>query len=200
MSVTPPRADYQIVLADPPWRFTVWDRVSGLKKAADFHYDTMTDSNLLGLPVAEWVAKNAFLALWVVDPQLPFALDLAKAWGFPKFVTVLFRWFKTTDDQLRLFNPTPRPAFGLGYHTRGGACEEVWLFKRGRGLRVKRHDIRKEFFAPLREHSRKPDEVPGWVVDLYGDKSRLELFSRTTRAGWDAYGHEAGKFDKKGTA
>lgn len=194
----PPGSDYQIILADPPWRFEVWDRETGLDKSPDEHYPTMTDSQLLGLPVSEWAAKNSFLVMWVYDPKLPFAIDLARAWGFTKFVTVLFRWFKTTDDQLRLFDPTPRPGYGLGRHSRGGACEECWLFKRGRGLPVLRHDVRKEFFSPVREHSRKPDQVPGWITDLYGDKPRLEMFARTTRPGWDAVGNETSKFDQKG--
>lgn len=147
------------------------------------------------MPVAQMAAEDALLGMWVYDPMLPAAFELASAWGFETFVTVLFRWFKTTDGQLRLFDPTPKPGFGLGYHTRGGACEEMWLFKRGKGLKVLRHDIRKEFFAPVREHSRKPDEVPGWMVDLYGDVPRLEMFTRTRRNGWDvAYSNEADKF------
>ena len=84
--------------------------------------------------------------------------------------------------------------FGLGYHTRGGGCEECWLFKRGKGLPVLRHDIRKEFYAPIREHSRKPDKVAGWLVDLYGDVPRLEMFARTQRTGWEVFGNETNKF------
>ena len=82
----------------------------------------------------------------------------------------------------------------MGYHTRGGGCEECWLFKRGRGLPVLRHDIRKEFYSPVREHSRKPDEVSNWLISLYGDVKRIELFSRTDRPGWDVWGNEANKF------
>lgn len=105
-----------------------------------------------------------------------------------------FRWIKTTDGQYRLFDDSERLNFGLGYHTRGGGCEEVWLFKRGKGLPVLRHDIRKEFFAPVRQHSRKPDQVAGWLVDLYGDVPRVEMFARTTRQGWRAHGLEKAKF------
>lgn len=185
---------YSIVMSDPPWRFQVWDRVSGTEKAPDFHYDTMEDADLMNLPVKDWLAKDAILALWVYDPQLPVAFKLAEAWGFPTFVTVLFRWLKSSNGQLRMFDPGERLSYGLGYHTRGGGCEECWLFKRGKGLPVLRHDIRKEFYSNIREHSRKPDEVPGWIVDLYGDKPRLDMFTRTRRAGWDAYGNEVGKF------
>ena len=183
---------YKIIYADPPWRFEVRDRKTGLEKSPDAHYETMTlgDLQLIQAPSA----SSSLLAMWDYDPMLPEALELAAAWGF-KFTTVLFRWIKTTNGQLRLFDPTPKPHFGMGYHTRGGGCEEVWLFKRGKGLPVLDHGIRKEFFAPKREHSRKPDEVAKWLVDLYGDVHRLEMFARTEREGWDSWGNETAKFN-----
>lgn len=184
---------YALLYADPPWRFEAYSRETGLERAPDKHYETMDQDALADLPVGSWALDDALLAMWVYDPMLPAALELANAWGFG-FVTVLFRWFKTTDGQLRLFNPTPKPSFGLGYHTRGGACEECWLFKRGKGLPVRVHSIRKEFFAELREHSRKPDDVAEWLVQLYGDVPRVELFGRTRRPGWDVFGNEIDKF------
>lgn len=186
-------APYSLIYADPAWRFEVFSRDSGLDRAPDAHYETMTIDQMSDMPVSDLAAKDALLAMWVYDPMLPSALELANAWGFG-FVTVLFRWFKTTDGQLRMFNPTPKPNFGLGYHTRGGACEECWLFKRGKGLPVRVHSIRKEFFAEVREHSRKPDEVADWLVDLYGDVPRVEMFARTTRPGWASLGNETTKF------
>ena len=185
---------YSLIYADPSWRFDPWDRDTGLDRAPDSHYETLTLGEMILM--RPHVAKNALLAMWVYDPMLPEASRLASAWGF-EFCTVLFRWLKTTEHpgQLCLFPiECPSPPMGLGYHTRGGGCEEVWLFKRGDGLPVLRHDIHKEFFSLVREHSRKPDEVNGWLVDLYGDVPRLEMFSRTKRDGWDWHGREAGKF------
>lgn len=184
---------FNLIYADWPWQFKPFDRETGLGKSADQHFPTMTLAEMAALPVAAMSATNCHLVSWVYDPMLPQAMQLAEILGF-KFITVLFRWFKTTDGQMRLFDPTPRPGFGTGYHSRGGACEEAWLFKRGKGLPVLRHDIRKEFFAPIREHSRKPDEVPGWLVDLYGNVPRIELFARTRRPGWEAFGNEIDKF------
>jgi len=184
---------YSILYCDAPWRFEVWDREGGLEKSPDAHYKTMTVKEMMELQPD--VADDAYLAMWVYDPMLPEALRLATAWGFPTYVTVLFRWLKSADGQLRLFEVGERLNFGLGYHTRGGGCEECWLFKRGDGLPVLRHDIRKEFYSTIREHSRKPDEVPGWIVDLYGDVPRAEMFARTRRLGWDQiYSNEADKF------
>lgn len=185
---------FNLGYADPPWRFSVRDRDTGLGRAPDQHYPTMTTADICALPLKEQFASDALLALWVYDPMLPDAFKVASAFGFDKFVTVLFRWIKTTDGQYRLFEDSERLNFGLGYHTRGGGCEECWLFKRGKGLPVLRHDIRKEFFAPIREHSRKPDEVAHWLVALYGDAPRLEMFARVQRPGWSSWGNQVGKF------
>lgn len=189
---------YSIIYADPPWRFETYNRETGThghqSRSAERHYPTLTEEELRALPVHEWAAKNSLLCLWVYDPQVPLALEIARAWGF-EYVTVLFRWLKSANGQQRLFDPGERLAFGHGYHTRGGGCEECFLFRRGKGLPVLRHDIRKEFFSTIREHSRKPDEVADWIVKLYGDVPRLELFARTRRPGWQAQGNEPDKFE-----
>ena len=79
---------------------------------------------------------------------------------------------------------------GLGYHTRAGGTEQCWLFRRGKGLPVLRHDIRRSFYAPVGRHSAKPHCVAAWLVDLYGDCPRIELFARDRKPGWAAWGNE----------
>jgi N6-adenosine-specific RNA methylase IME4 len=185
---------FSLGYCDAPWRFEVRSRDTGLGRSPDQHYNTLTTADLCEMPIGEMFAPNALLAMWIYDPMLPDVFKVAEAWGFPKFVTVLFRWIKSTDGQYRLFDDGERLNFGLGYHTRGGGCEECWLFQRGKGLPVFRHDIRKEFFAPVREHSRKPDEVAKWLEELYGDVPRIELFARTRRPEWHSHGNETSKF------
>ena len=188
---------YSIIYMDPCWREEPWSRDTGLGKSPDQHYETLTVEQMLAMfPLREWTAKNGYVPMWVKDNMFPHAFQLAAGWGL-EYVTVLFRWLKTGEsrDQLALFPiEPPSTKFGMGRHTRGGGCEECWLFKFGDGLPVLRHDIKREFFAERREHSRKPDEVAGWIVDLYGDLPRLEMFARTQRPGWDFHGLETGKF------
>jgi len=190
-------AKHSILYADCPWSFEVWDRATGLDRAPDQHYDTLTTDDLCTLPIGDLGAPNSLLAMWVYDPMYPDALRVAQAWGYT-YVTVLFRWLKTTEHpgQLHLFPiELPTPPMGLGHHTRAGGCEEIWLFKRGRGLPVLRHDIRREQYFRVREHSRKPDEFADMLVALYGAAPRCELFTRTRRSGWDvAYSPEADRF------
>ena len=186
-----PAGPFSLIFADPPWRFKVYGD-NGHDKAPDAHYITMSADDLMSVPVAAIAAPDALLAMWVYDPMLPDALKLAEAWGFT-FTTVLFRWLKGYG-QGRLFEDGERLPMGLGYHTRGGGCEECWLFKRRKGLPVLRHDIRKEFYSARREHSRKPVEVKQWLVDLYGDIPRIELFAREQHHGWSHWGNETTKF------
>ena len=40
------------------------------------------------------------------------------------------------------------------------------------------------------EHSRKPDEVRERIVELFGDRPRIELFARQYANGWDCWGNE----------
>jgi N6-adenosine-specific RNA methylase IME4 len=60
--------------------------------------------------------------------------------------------------------------------------------------RVLARDVRNLIAAPVREHSRKPDELHGAMTRLYGGPG-AELFARETRPGWSAWGNETTRFD-----
>ena len=45
-------------------------------------------------------------------------------------------------------------------------------------------------YAPRTRHSEKPQEVRRRIVELCGDRSRIEMFARTRVPGWDAWGNE----------
>ena len=42
---------YSVIYADPPWRFEPYSRDTGMDRAADNHYPTMTIENLLAMKV-----------------------------------------------------------------------------------------------------------------------------------------------------
>jgi N6-adenosine-specific RNA methylase IME4 len=47
-------------------------------------------------------------------------------------------------------------------------------------------------FAPVREHSRKPDEAYDLIEAYFPSLPKIELFGRgKARAGWDIWGNEA---------
>ena len=181
---------YGVIYADPPWFFRNYS-AKGEGRNAVSHYPCMTPDALAALPVSDLAAKDSVLLLWAVDPLLPVALDLIRAWGFD-FKTVGFYWAKTNRraDPASL---SERDFFtGLGYWTRANV-EQCLLATRGHPPRMAK-DVRKLLISPRREHSRKPDEVYGRIERLAAGPY-LELFARQSREGWDQLGAEAGLFD-----
>lgn len=185
-----PRASFKVLYADPPWRFKAWSH-RGEGKGASQHYSCMNIDDLCALPVAELAAKDAALFMWTVQPMLPEALRVAESWGFT-FRTVAFVWVKMppswTPD-----SPRHQPRLGLGYHTRSGA-EQCWLAIRGKGYQRQAMGVEQVLHAPIREHSRKPDEFITRVERLVGDVPRLELFARERRPGWISWGDQIDRF------
>lgn len=186
-----PDRRYGAICADPPWKYVTWSE-KGAGRAPDAHYECVPYDALAALPVADWAAEDCALFLWVVDPLLDKGIELMRSWGFT-FKTVAFYWAKT-----RKLAPEHGPwterdfHFGNGYWTRANP-EQCLLGTRGRPKRLAR-DVRRFLPAKLREHSRKPDEAYRRIVRLVGGPY-LEMFSRVTRPGWDAWGDQAGLFD-----
>ena len=56
----------------------------------------------------------------------------------------------------------------------------------------KRHsaNVHQVVFAPIAEHSKKPDIIREKIVELAGDLPRIELFARQSPTGWDVWGNE----------
>ena len=171
-----PIGTYNIIYADPPWRYEQ-RKVQG---AAENHYPTMSIDELCALPVESLAAKDCLLFLWATFPMLPEALRLIKAWGF-SFKTVAFVWLKQNRK-------SPTWFYGLGRWTRGNA-EICLLAKRGN---PKRHSasVHQFIISPIEQHSKKPDVTRDKTVELAGDLPRVELFARQKIPGWDVWGNE----------
>lgn len=80
---------------------------------------------------------------------------------------------------------------GMGYWTRANP-EQCLLAKLGKPQRILR-DVRQLTISPRRAHSRKPDATYDRIETLV-PWPYLELFARTTRPGWTAWGHEVERF------
>lgn len=169
---------YRIIYADPPWRYFNPDAPCGTGR----HYGTMTTDMICGLPVGALAAETARLFLWTTMPQIPDALRVMAAWGF-EYRTCAFCWVKSNRSGGEgLF-------WGLGYYTRSNA-ELCLLGRRGGAMPRASRRVHQVVITPVREHSRKPDEVRDGIVELFGDLPRIELFARERVPGWDAWGVE----------
>lgn len=175
---------YQVIYADPPWSFKNYsdkwhDGRTGSKWVGN-QYKCMTKKDIQNLPVSNIADKNCVLFIWVTMPSLLEGLELIKAWGFT-YKTVAFSWFKKNKKTDTLF-------WGMGFWTRANT-EICLLSTKGHPKRVNA-GVHSVVESPIREHSRKPDEVRERIVKLMGDIPRIELFARQKTDGWDAWGNE----------
>ena len=177
--LTSEHKQYQIIYADPPWRFCAYSP-KGNKRSAEQHYRTMDADAIRALPVASLAAENCILFLWVTMPCLLEGLSVLNAWGFT-YKTAAFVWVKKNRRSDSLF-------WGMGYWTRSNA-EFCLLATKGKPKRLSTA-VHQVILSPVEEHSRKPAEVRARIVQLAGDVPRIELFARQKVPGWDVWGNE----------
>jgi len=173
-----PNKKYDIIYADPAWYFKSYSS-KGEGRNATQHYDCMSINDICNLPVGNISKNDCVLFIWVIDPMLPQAFEVIKAWGF-KYKTVAFTWVKE--------NKSEGYFTGFGYWTRANP-EMCLLATKGKPKRISK-SVRQLVMDKRREHSRKPDRIRNDIVELCGDLPRIELFARQQVDGWDNWGNE----------
>src|SRR5262249_19422467 len=196
-----PVGHYRVIAVDPPSHFKARTALQlqnwNSRRDVEKHYRTMSFEHLAALPIAALAAPDAHLFIWSSGPFIPQALKLIEAWGF-KYSTRCFTWVKlkrsSASAQLKFLLPFTEADLhvGLGLTVRH-QTECVLLGRRGNARRNAK-DIREVIIAPVREHSRKPDEFFN-RVERYCSGPYLELFARERRANWDSWGDEVNKFN-----
>ena len=197
----PGAGTFKMIVADPPWHFRARTALQmsnwTSRRDAERHYNVMGVDDIAAMPVKELAAPDAHLLMWITGPLLIEGKHLAimKAWGF-KPSSIAFTWVKLRRSidmrQLRLTATQESDLHvGLGLTTRKNA-EFCLLGRRGNAKRISK-SIREIILAPVREHSRKPDEFYDRAV-AYADGPYLELFARQQRPGWTCWGNQVDKF------
>ena len=179
---------YGAILIDPPWDFKVWSKDTGAGRSASVHYDTMSISEIMNLPLGKFAAKDCALFCWACWPTFHEALKAIEAWGFT-YKTMGFIWVK--GEGLPLFPECIRDRMGMGYWTRANT-EPCILATQSKPKR-KNADVRQVILDKRREHSRKPDCIYERIERLV-DGPYLEMFARQHQPGWDSWGNETEKF------
>ncbi len=173
---------YGAILLDPAWSYKMYSE-KGYDKSPEAHYETMSDQDILDLPVGHLASDDCVLALWCVWPKLPLAVACVSRWGFKHLTGG--SWVKTTKDGTRL-------RIGTGYTMRS-ACEPFIIARNGSN-QARLTDVPNVIFATPREHSRKPDEMRHIVERMSPNRRRVDLFARTPWPGNDVWGNEITKF------
>jgi N6-adenosine-specific RNA methylase IME4 len=182
---------------DPPWAFS--DKLPGKTRGAARQYPCMSVDDIAALnPMPRECSRNSVLFLWRVAAMQEEALRVVRAWGYETKAELI--WEKTTiGKNLKRkggdVRQPPRPWFGMGRYVRN-SHETCLIAVRGSAPPAVKN-IRSRFAAPVREHSRKPEEFYRLVEALYPHAMRFELFSRTPRVGWIQWGTEHRKFAGK---
>jgi N6-adenosine-specific RNA methylase IME4 len=166
-----PAHEAGVVLADPPWDFVTYSP-KGWKKSAHLHYPCMSLDAIAALPVGVLCAPSCVCVLWCTQTHMPHALRVLEAWGFAK--PSQGAWAKQSKTGKKW-------AFGTGYLLRSSA-EFFLVATRGRPRQLS-HSLRNLIVAPVREHSRKPDEMYGRIEETWPGPY-VELFARHRRIGW----------------
>jgi N6-adenosine-specific RNA methylase IME4 len=183
---------FACISADPAWNFKS-NSIEKPGRNARRHYPTMSLKEIEALPVKDVIADDAVLFLWITGPFLVLGahIPIMKAWGF-KPSGMGFTWIKLRKKAATLYFDQNDIQMNGGFTTRKNA-EFCLLGKRGKSLR-KDAGVREVIISPMREHSRKPDEVFD-RIEKYCDGPRLEMFARQSRPGWITTGNESTKFD-----
>jgi len=169
------KTKYQIIYADPPWSYNDTQKAGGtVYFGASVRYNTMSNSEILKLPIRDLSDENCVLFLWATSPLLPEAIETIKAWGF-RFKTIAFCWNKQSKNGKWISN--------MGRWTMGN-IELCLLATKGKPKRICKN-IKQLIIAKRKRHSEKPQEVRNRIVQLMGDLPRIELFARQKTEGWD---------------
>ena len=171
---------YQIIYADPPWKYGKWNNATNVKKGfkggdpLPMPYPTMSVEEISSLPIKELSSENCLLFLWTTNKYLPYVFDVMKRWGFRYAQTLV--WCK-------------KP-MGLGL---GGlfapSTEFLILGRKGKTGYMKRFPS--TWFQHKRQscHSKKPKEFRDMISSI-GLNPKIELFARQKTEGWDVWGNE----------
>lgn len=178
----PPDIQAHAILADPGLAF-VTRSPKGEGRTPQHHYRCMSFGELAALPIRKCAAPDCFLLTWVPLRSVYLVKPLMTAWGF-EFSGAGFAWAKQNPKGSGWF-------MGTGYGTRHNV-EVCWLGRRG-SPRRKSAGVRELIVAPVREHSRKPDEIYRRIEALC-DGPYLELFARQQWPGWTCIGDESDRF------
>lgn len=161
---------YDVLYVDPPWRY---EHAPDDSRAVENHYPTMTLDALKALrPPA---GDDAVLLMWATSPKLAEALDLMAAWEFDYRTSMV--WVK---DRI-----------GMGYYARQ-RHELLLIGKRGDARSPDEEDRPDSVIeAPRGAHSAKPPIVYDLIGRMFAGRTKVELFARTRRPGWAAWGNQA---------
>ncbi len=163
---------YPVIYADPPWRYEYIETES---RAIENQYPTMTLDEIKALDLDSIALDDCVLFMWATSPKLAEAFEVLRAWGFE------YRTCAVWDKQ----------KIGMGYYFRQ-QHELLLVAVRGQPMTPAPANRPSSVLSfPRGEHSAKPVEVYELIEAMYPELPKLEMFCRSPRDGWGAWGNQA---------
>lgn len=170
-TLSQPNGRYHVLVIDPPWQYE--KRAEDATHRGRCTYPTMPTDEIAAMEIP--AEDDAIVWLWTTNAFMHDAYHILDAWGFtPKTILTWVKDRMGTGDWLR------------------GRTEHCVLAIRGKPI-VDLTNQTTALDAPLREHSRKPDEFYA-LVDALCPGKKIDIFSREKREGWDQWGGEVDVF------
>ena len=170
-----PPGEFRTVVADPPWlpalhRNTKGRREGPYRAGPQRYYPTLSVEQIEA--IVPPTPRRAHLWLWALNQHVDWAYRVARAWGFE-------------PQQMVTWN---KPGFGTGTFQcntesvlvcrKGGPVDNAFRASGGTG-----------FDWPRGRHSEKPADFFA-LVERVSPGPYLEMFARSLRPGWAAFGDE----------
>jgi len=169
-----PEGVYEVVVVDPPWEPPT-GRLYDPEWGRGFPpYATMSVDQIKAMKMP--IADDAAVFLWTIGRFLHESFHIFDAWELEYKATLI--WVKHYIKIGEIFRHQHE------YVQVGFKGKPDWRFTHQSTV----------FNAPVREHSRKPDEFYA-IIDKMFPGPKIDMFAREKRKGWDAWGAEVDYYD-----
>ena len=122
--------------------------------------------------------KKHNVFMWTIDKYLIDAEQFMNKLGYTRHARII--WDKVTGQ-------------ATAFTVRFSHEYLLWFYKKGNILMPDK-DMRGKYSDVIREqvkrHSQKPEAAYKMLEDMFPDVTKLELFARNQRDGWDCWGNE----------
>jgi len=192
MSFLEIQVTYATIVIDPPWHYSL--RPDDDSHRGRITYPSMQFAEIAALPITELADDDGCtIFLWTTNNHMGDAFKLLEAWQFTH--KSILTWEKICK------NGSTR--IGNGHWLRS-STEHCLIATKGKVRAFGSHSAIARRTSNLlkaerREHSRKPDEFYR-LVESICTGSKLDMFSRQVREGWDAWGNEINHFEQENIA
>lgn len=172
---------YGLILADPPWK----QAKGGKKSVRPVSSGTALDYPVCSLEeikehlqqATSLCSGDSVLFLWTIDKYLFEAQQIAEELGYKLHARMI--WNKVTGIPAAF---TVRYGHEYLLYMYKGKLPPVALEERGK--------IHTVFTEKVQRHSQKPEISYEIINRLYPDLKKLEMYARTERENFDAWGNE----------